>query len=624
MRNRMQKNRRKNRQKNRQKRKWAILAAALAVSMLFSGCGEKKETVPDVVFANEGQTYQEKGSGESAAQTGTFDKEENVQVEADASGRVKKITVETRLRTGGGEQIEDYSVLHDIKNTEGDEEFRTAGGGTLFWEDSGEDIHYEGTSTEPLPVEMQISYELNGKKVAPKDLAGQSGKLKMRFDYVNRAKKTVSIKEKDIEVCVPFTVLSMVVLPENVFSEVEIENGKLLSMGDNRIAVGCVFPGLAESLKLSEMEDFEDIEIPDYVEITAQVTDFELDFTATVITPGLLEDFDPDDLKDIEEMIDDMDELRDASKELVDGTKELSDGVGEFGDYLQEYVDAMDELKSGTHELVDGVDQLAIYASKLTDGAKGLQQGLGALQQGLSGTDAAGTGTVSQGDAGSGAAADSGAAAADSAGAGGDTTGSSAAADGVDVEQLQALLVDMSVRLENLESSVSGGDAGAQADVAVLKQEMAMLQAYAGTLTETMTAAAKAQGELGKIVGQLAEGSKQLTQGLQAFNEGIHKLYEGTEALDDGTGKIQDAGKELRDGYDELIDGVGEFRDGVKKFDEEGIQKLADLAGEDLQNLVDRVRALKEADGSYINFGGIAPGKTGSVRFIIETEEIKK
>ena len=607
MRNRMQ--------NNRQKRKWAILAATLAVSMLFSGCGEKKETVPDVVFANEGQTYQEKV--ERAAQTGTFDKEENVQVEADASGRVKKITVETRLRTGGGEQIEDYSVLHDIKNTEGDEEFRTAGDGTLFWEDRGEDIHYEGTSTEALPVEMQISYELNGKKVAPKDLAGQSGKLKMRFDYVNRAKKTVPVKGKDIEVCVPFTVLSMVVLPENVFSEVEIENGKLLSMGEERIAVGYAFPGLAESLKLSEMEDFEDIEIPDYVEITAQVTDFELDFTATVITPGLLEDFDPDDLKDIEEMIDDMDELRDASKELVDGTKELSDGVGEFGDYLQEYVDAMDELKSGTHELVDGVDQLAIYASKLTDGAKGLQQGLGALQQGLSGTDAAGTGTVPQGDAGSGAAADS-------AGAGGDMTGSGAAADGVDAEQLQALLADMSARLENLESSVSGGDAGAQADVAVLKQEMAMLQAYAGTLTETMTAAAKAQGELGKVVGQLAEGSKQLTQGLQAFNEGIHKLYEGTEALDDGTGKIQDAGKELRDGYDELIDGVGEFRDGVKKFDEEGIQKLADLAGEDLQNLVDRVRALKEADGSYINFGGITPGKTGSVRFIIETEEIKK
>ena len=151
-----------------------------------------------------------------------------------------------------------------------------------------------------------------------------------------------------------------------------------------------------------------------------------------------------------------------------------------------------------------------------------------------------------------------------------------------------------------------------------------MLQAYAGSLTETMEAAATAQGELGKAVGQLAEGSKQLTQGMDAFNEGIHELYKGTEALDSGTGKIQDAGQELRDGYDELIDGVGEFRDGVKEFDEEGIQKLADMAGENLQNLVNRIRALKEADGRYINFGGILPGKTGSVRFIIETDEIKK
>ena len=39
---------------------------------------------------------------------------------------------------------------------------------------------------------------------------------------------------------------------------------------------------------------------------------------------------------------------------------------------------------------------------------------------------------------------------------------------------------------------------------------------------------------------------------------------------------------------------------------------------------MNRLRAVKGADDGYDNFAGLAEGKTGSVRFIVETEEIKK
>ncbi|MBR1852158.1 MAG: hypothetical protein IJ794_03125 [Lachnospiraceae bacterium] len=584
------------------RKKWTVLTAMITVvGMVFSGCVGKENTAPDVTFVNEGQAYVETVTEQSLASTAEWDKEENVQVEADASGLVKKITVETRLRNGSkresgngsGAVIEDFSTLQDIRNTEGDEEFEKSADGKLLWENHGEDIYYEGTSQAQLPVTLKISYELDGKAITPKELAGKSGRLRMRFDYVNRAKETVEIGDKEVEVCVPFTVLSMVVLPEEIFSDVKVENGKQLSMGDDKIAVGYAFPGLAESLKLSEMEDFDEIEIPDHVEITAQVTDFELDFTATVITPGLLEDFDTDDLEDIEEMIDDMDELRDASKELVDATGELSDGVDEFGDYLEEYVDAMDELRDGTLKFWESTRLLHGYAGQLEDGAKTLQGGLEALQKGIT-----------------------------NAGAGNDA-GSATVSGGDSLGELGALLADMNARLANLESRVDSEDVQAQQEIAALKQEVAVLSQYMEKIAGTMSQAKTSQEELGKAVGQLAEGSAQMTKGIEAFRDVLKEFGEGASALDDGVVEIRDAGRELRDGYDELVDGVGEFRDGVKKFDEEGIQELADLAGEDLQNLVDRVRALKEADGQYINFGGILPGRTGSVRFIIETEEIK-
>ena len=56
---------------------------------------------------------------------------------------------------------------------------------------------------------------------------------------------------------------------------------------------------------------------------------------------------------------------------------------------------------------------------------------------------------------------------------------------------------------------------------------------------------------------------------------------------------------------------------------EHGIQELSDLTGTDLTSLANRIRALKKADGRYDNYGGICEGASGSVRFIIETDEIK-
>ena len=72
-----------------------------------------------------------------------------------------------------------------------------------------------------------------------------------------------------------------------------------------------------------------------------------------------------------------------------------------------------------------------------------------------------------------------------------------------------------------------------------------------------------------------------------------------------------------------LIEGVQALSDGVKTFDEDGIQELSDLTGTDLTSLANRIRALKKADGRYDNYGGICEGASGSVRFIIETDEIK-
>jgi putative membrane protein len=118
--------------------------------------------------------------------------------------------------------------------------------------------------------------------------------------------------------------------------------------------------------------------------------------------------------------------------------------------------------------------------------------------------------------------------------------------------------------------------------------------------------------------------STQLTEGLQAFNQGIVQLYQGSVSLNNGMHTLSEAGAALDTGYASLINGMETLFDGVQTFDEEGIQNLAKLAGEDLEEVLLRLRAVKVADQRYKNFPGLDEDMNGSVRFIIETDAIKK
>ena len=110
---------------------------------------------------------------------------------------------------------------------------------------------------------------------------------------------------------------------------------------------------------------------------------------------------------------------------------------------------------------------------------------------------------------------------------------------------------------------------------------------------------------------------------MSAYTEGVSKLYDGASQLSDGAGQLPEAGGKLSDGYTSILDGVWSLTEGVKKFDQEGIKELTKLGGSNLQDIVRRVKALHRIEETYSNYSGIPEGVKGSVRFMIETEEIK-
>ena len=190
---------------------------------------------------------------ETAAQTtapkttpGGVDKSETVYAKANADGTVTETTVEAMLKARDGATIPDVAALRDIINKEGDEEYTTGADNALTWQNSGSAITYEGKSDAALPVTTRVTYYLNGVETAPDDLAGQSGRVRIRFDYTNHTRETVTVDGQEYTVSVPFTAITAVILDGDKFSNIEADNGKVMELDGQTAVLGTVMPGLAD------------------------------------------------------------------------------------------------------------------------------------------------------------------------------------------------------------------------------------------------------------------------------------------------------------------------------------------------------------------------------------------
>lgn len=317
-------------------------------------------------------------------------KEETVYVNADATGTTDEVTVSNWLKNSGSVSgsLTDASTLKDIKNVKGDETFK-ASGDALTWNTDGEDIYYQGTTDQDLPVSVKLTYYLDGKEIKPADLKGKSGHLKIQVDYTNKEKKTVSVDGKQEEVYTPFVMMTGMILPNETFSNVTIDNGKVISDGSKNIVVGFGMPGMKESLNLDESKT-EDLTIPESLCVEADVTDFTMSSTFTVALTDLLDDIDFDNIVDVDSLKSSLDELEDAALQLVSGSDTLADGAGTLADGVNSYTEGADtlndaiqkylgsngELNGSVTEYVNGVNKVVKGVQDYTDGTNALADGV--------------------------------------------------------------------------------------------------------------------------------------------------------------------------------------------------------------------------------------------------------
>jgi putative membrane protein len=586
-------------------------------------------------------------------------KDESVYVNADASGKVKKTTVTEWLKNTEKGSVDDETVLEDVENVKGNEKYKEGSDDSIVWESKGKDIYYQGTTDEELPVNMSITYKLDGKEISPKDLTGKSGKLEMTINYENKSKQNVDVDGQQTEMYTPFTLATAMMLPTDEYTNVTIDNGKIVSDGDKNIVVGVAFPGLSEDLGLDSSNL--DVDIPSSVTITADVTDVSVGATYTMASANLLDSIGLDDVDSFDDLDDSINKLEDATNQLVDGSKELAEGTNTLNGKSGELISGVDKLADGVTAYTDGVAGVADGANAINsnmalvkNGVSAAVEGTGKLATGVSGVQS-GLNTVASGI--NTAIANLNQSSENIKGlanqtaltdeekqqivskvsAGLDQAGLSeeqkAAVDSAIASAVSAASDETNTKVAYAANEYSEGMSGAASQLSAASSALTMVDPSNPTATVAGGVAAVSAGidELQTKLGTGTADQPGLTTGVEALASGVSQLADGANELNQKSSTLNSGMSTLKNGGEQLVSGVGvlasgadTLASGIAEYKSEAIDKLADAFGGDISKVTSRIAAMKELSANYKSYAGIKDGMNGSTKFIIETEAVSK
>ena len=577
-------------------------------------------------------------------------KQESVYVNAAADGSVSKITVSDWLK-GANETtgtINDISDLKNISNVKGDETFKQ-NGKDVDWNGAGKDIYYQGESDEKLPVDMKITYKLDGKEIAAKDMLGKSGKVEIHVTYTNKSSRKKKIDGKETTIYTPFVMVTAMVLSSDHFENVEVDNARIVNDGDNQMIIGMGVPGMAENLDLSD--DMAD-KIPSDFTVTADTKDFTIGNTFTYGSASLLNDLDLDDVDELDDLEEKLNDLTDASDKLVDGSDDLYDNLKLFDSKMGELNTSVKKFqKEGVNRLANGISTLAKGAPTLVKGVTDYANGVTTFAKGTT-SYVDGAAKITNGCAllyksvkdiptqiqsfDTGLKTYTGSV--DKLGSKQNVTalksGAKAVSDGV--TSLNTNLVSLEKTYETTDLllkklKATGADATLEQVLAGQKQAIQAMKQATSTTGDLKVGAEKVSGSVATVMDSLdklsansstlTEASTKLKTSMPTLVSSVKTLKEGGDTLAKNNKKLKGASKKLVKSGKTLKKSIKTVGSGVKKLDK-GSKSLKSAAGK-LSTGVGKLDTAsgKLKDGSKKLAGGMSEFNKDGIEKINDTYE---
>lgn len=608
-----------------------------------------------------------------------FTKDETVYSNMKSNGENYKTIVTTRLENTEDEKIlKDLTDLLNIENTSGDEKF-SQDGETLIWEANTNDIYYKGETNKELPIELNIKYELDGKEISAKDIAGKTGKIKIAVEFKNKDEHKVKVNGKEEKMYTPFVIACGTTINNENNKNIEVKNGKTIDDGSKTMVIGLVFPGMQESLNIDKNK----IEIPETIEITMDSKEFEMSNIINVITPKIIEESELDIFKELDNIYSQVNTLQTASKQIETGAKTLEEGTSEYSNKSAEFNQALEEfskgmnsahsnyktinsgieelnsksgsLQSGSKQLsaglsqaVNGVDQMKAGLSSSNEKIQSLVQGANNLSNGLKQLDSK---IILTNDA--------------------DTINSIKTQISKDKETINKLTAQTAKLQETIQTTelpkevvdvlkaqiVSNKEAitNLTYDYNYLENiltKLTTINTQMQTLKQSVTALSNGSSQVNEGVKTLASnvstlntgletlsqstkqlsngatilynGTVQLSLGTNKLKQGSNQMQAGLELLNSSTKAIKSADNQLTEGAKTISNGAKELSNGIQEFNKTGIEKICSYVNNDIKTVTIRAEKLKELSEEYNTFTKINEEDKGKVKFITIVDSIKK
>lgn len=566
-------------------KKLSLKIVSVILAMIISVCAVIAVNAQSADNTSKVNNTQESKSVKDNNKPAKISKDETVYVLAGADGSVKKVIVSDWIKNAISEgKISDKTNLKNVKNVKGNEKYTLDSNNMTVWDAQGNDVYYSGNIDEELPVNLSVSYKLDGKNITADKLAGKSGKVTIRFDYENKQYETVNIDGKSEKIYVPFVMLTGMLFNNDTFRNVEVTNGKVINDGDRTAVIGIALPGLQKNLNITS----DKLEFPDFVEITADVENFKMGMSITLATNELFSNFDTSKLNDLDNVANSVNDLTGGMNQLLDGSSALYNGLDLLLSKSNELVSGIKELANGSKTLKEGTEKIDFGAGNIKSGASELYGGLNELSS-----------NNPQLNGGAKQVFETMLSTAQS-----QLNNAGITTPTLTIENYSAVLTAVLSKVSNIPA--------AAASVTTLKASLdSYNQFYTGLLNYT--------GGVEKAT----NGAKELYLGANQLKAGTEELKLGSEKLYNGVLKLQDGTSVLVGGVSELKNGAVKLSGGLKKLNDEGVSKIIKLVNGDIKGLATRIKATADVSKNYKNFSGISDDMDGQVKFIYRTDEIK-
>ena len=269
-------------------------------------------------------------------------KNETIYSNLEYNGELKNTFVNEHLVNNEKlDNLSDYTELKDILNINGDETYKIDNN-NIVWNSNGSDIFYQGKYDSDLPIELDVTYKLDGKVSKLEDILGKKGKVSISINYKNNDRHIVNVNGTNEALYTPFVVTMGMILDSKNNSNVDINNGKVISTGTKSVVVGISAPGLYESLNVSSLKNMNNITV------TFDTDSFKLPSIYNVATPKLISSSDISTLNELDS--------------LYDKTKALQDNMNLIDESSKKIKNGSNTLKSGLSSSIDKLKKSSVNA----------------------------------------------------------------------------------------------------------------------------------------------------------------------------------------------------------------------------------------------------------------------